>query len=508
MKRLIRWNPRIYAVIIVTLLAGSSLLAIFLPRIGSDDGSRPSGNPGNEIVMGVSPGSLSVISPSGAITQDDMTILANTRQGLFREKDGRIEPVGVEKIRVLDGGRRFLFDMARQSWSNGQAVSSDDYIESWKRLGKEILGDYDIKSFRAVDNDTLEVTTFRSTADLYGALTSPRFFPQYYSGEDEDTNSVIPGLSVTNGRFVLQSMDESGAVFGLNPNFPAQGDGQVERLVCRFIDKMGISDLSELDGMYGFVDGLDDIDSPEELVYNSNLLISPSSRLSIAVLSPNSKLLSDIDLRTALKLSVTRSSFEDSMYPGQELASLLMPYENYRSAHIYPRGIDELIAESETSKIENALKLIRKAGLTSKSTLHMASSSGSRQERYMSILKLIWESNLKIRIKTHVLDEESYKRAKDYSRYDIYIETVEWSPLSKRGLYKVIRDVEELLGSTYSNADDMIIEALQSIVATEDIIVPLMYESNFTYMDDNIDGWYVDAWSNYHFDNARIISGD
>ncbi|QEA31230.1 peptide ABC transporter substrate-binding protein [Secundilactobacillus malefermentans] len=71
--------------------------------------------------------------------------LANSTEGLYRQgESGSIDPGLASKTAISNNGRRYTFTIRKNArWSNGQAITAQDFVYSWKRtLHSETKSDY------------------------------------------------------------------------------------------------------------------------------------------------------------------------------------------------------------------------------------------------------------------------------------------------------------------------------------------------------------------------------
>jgi oligopeptide transport system substrate-binding protein len=458
------------------------------------------------IVWGLQKGSVRSLSPSKAVTDDEFALLNNIREGLFRDRNGELEPIGVKKVEIGNRSKRFVIHLAESKWSNGKDVTAYDYVKSWRRLSKSAIDQADIFSFKALDKMTLEVNSNRPTDNLLQMLTHPSFFPQYYDGKLEDTYSADPDKTVMNGPYVISEFDASkGISLVRNPYYSGTAKRHIAKINIVFINRLEEGFSVFKSGKIDIVSGISKEDGDELLVSDPSFAIAPSNKMSICILSPNSPIFNDVGNRTAFRMAINRSSFEDGAGAGQEPAIVLLPYRTYRSSVMYTSNAQGIIRYNEISKIERANSYLRKSDSGRGIRVNILCKDVYEGVKYANALKLMWESNLNSAVEITAAGDAEYERLVASKRYDAVVTTVEWSYLNKRGLYGVVNGIKAMLGSGYANSDNVLIDTLQGLLNQENVIIPIMYESDYMMVNPKLKDWKVNGYAYVYFGDAYIV---
>jgi len=172
---------------------------------------------------GAEPDSL---DPQLARMDSALTILRDAYEGLTAlDRDGDIAAGAAESWTITDGGLTYLFRIRPTArWSNGDAVTSADFVAAWRRLVDPatasqyaqmlepvagaraiISGTADPASLGvvALDPGTLQVTLERPAGYFLALLSHPSTFPVHRQTLLEQGGQFArPGVTVTNGAFV------------------------------------------------------------------------------------------------------------------------------------------------------------------------------------------------------------------------------------------------------------------------------------------------------------------
>ncbi len=194
-----------------------------------------SGDRSQVLHRGIGP-DLSDLDPQLATQTSDYTVLSSLLEGLLSEDPVDLHPVpGVaERWDVSADGLTYSFHLrADARWSNGDPVTSGDFLASWRRMltpefaatkasqlyiiqGAEAFGrgasDFSQVGLRAPDPRTLEVLLEHPAPWFPAVLGSPAWMPVHiptvakFGPVTQRGNAwAVPGSWVGNGPFVLKS---------------------------------------------------------------------------------------------------------------------------------------------------------------------------------------------------------------------------------------------------------------------------------------------------------------
>ncbi|MFM8313048.1 MAG: peptide ABC transporter substrate-binding protein, partial [Deltaproteobacteria bacterium] len=170
-------------------------------------------------------------------------ILMNLMEGLVAKHPKTLEPIpGVaEKWKMSKDGKTYTFFLRKNAkWSNGDAVTAQDFIYSWSRLLKaETASEYAYQAFyikngkafnegkikdpaqlgvKAIDPYTLEIQLENPTPFFLSLLFHHSLYPVHQATVEKfGTRWTRPENFVSNGPFVLSKW-EVNKVVSLKPN--------------------------------------------------------------------------------------------------------------------------------------------------------------------------------------------------------------------------------------------------------------------------------------------------
>jgi len=247
-------------------------------------------------------------------------------------------PGAAESWTVSDDGKTYIFQLRKNGkWSNGDNVTADDFVWSWKRILTASLGsqypdslyylvgaedyhtgvtnDFDLVGVKALDAHTLEVKLKSPTPFFIGLLSHYSTWPvhketvlKFGSIDDRNGKWTRPGNFVCNGPFNLQSWELNNKIV-VEKN-PLYWDAQVVRL--NQIHYYPVSNVMTEDRMFraGQLHNTYTVPSQKCPVYieenNPNLRIDPYMGTYFYRLNTNDPSLKDVRVRKALAYAIDR----------------------------------------------------------------------------------------------------------------------------------------------------------------------------------------------------------
>ncbi|MDU5950232.1 MAG: peptide ABC transporter substrate-binding protein, partial [Paenibacillus macerans] len=167
-----------------------------------------------------------------ALAQDNQAHLALSLmyEGLARLEGNKELPGVAEKWEVSDDGLTYTFHLRKDAkWSNGDAVTANDFLFAWERVlnpnskpappyayqlyyiknaeqyNKGEITDFSQVGAKAVDDYTLQVELNNPTPYFVNLTAFYTYFPVHSSVKGNDKWATDPSTMITNGPFVLKS---------------------------------------------------------------------------------------------------------------------------------------------------------------------------------------------------------------------------------------------------------------------------------------------------------------
>ena len=176
---------------------------------------------------------------------DSFEVIADCIDGLMQmDKDGAAVPAIAESYDLSDDGLTYTFHLRDAKWSNGTAVTANDFVFAWRRIAKEageyaymldeignIKGAAEIISgseadlttlgVNAADEKTLVVELNVPVSFFPSLMYFPTFYPineEFYNSLADGTYGTSPETFLSNGAFVLESYTPGTANLSVKKN--------------------------------------------------------------------------------------------------------------------------------------------------------------------------------------------------------------------------------------------------------------------------------------------------
>ena len=394
-------------------------------------------------------GAQETLDPIRTETDDNATILYHLYENLLRQQSegaGAVTLVngvasGYTETDNFDGTITYTFTIAPTAkWSDGQAVTAEDFVYSWQRLllseteNREVLamiegydaalesGEAEKLAVRATEDGALEVTTsyhcpYFLTAVCAGAATMPvRRDVVEQAGE---TFGRTKASLVTNGAYVLENW-ETAERLDLIRNPAADSARGPDRLQFFFEEDAEEAYVNFSSGMYDFISFLPDA-AVEKLKQTEGWSATPSGMAEMILLG-RSGAFADADVREAFALAMDVDALAACLRPADQLATGLVPYgiresdgEDFRTVG---GAVFDLQAADYETRCEEAKNILRKRD-TYVSEVELIYVADEGRQEAVQMLHSSWQDRLGIRVRLTPLSEEDMALRLEQNDYDM-----------------------------------------------------------------------------------------
>ena len=202
---------------------------LFLICISSCQKTSPSFRQAANFSLIADPVSL---DPRKASNLDSVTLVRMLFEGLTRiSKTGETELALASAVEVSNEGLQYVFHLRKSFWSNGDLLTADDFVQSWKMIlspefntdiayqlypikngRKAKLGEASLKEIGvyAPDSETLIVELEQPVPYFLDLVSMTPFFCVHQKTVKEDPNWTLhPAALISNGPFQLKSWKHS-----------------------------------------------------------------------------------------------------------------------------------------------------------------------------------------------------------------------------------------------------------------------------------------------------------
>ena len=494
------------------------------------------------------------LDPAKAVSDDSMSVINNTFEGLMRESANGVEPAMAQDMpqetENEDGTVTLTYTLRDASWSDGQPVTANDFEFAWKRCADPAnnaenaylmgylancddiaqgLAEVDTLGVKAVDDKTLEVTLKQPTEYFNELLTLPAFMPlrEDMVGSD-DSWSKDPQRAVSNGPFTLVGYT-AGTEFVLQKNdqYWNKENVSLDYIVARMLDEnfapvgMAFGDIMLTEGEVSQPENQTDTEgNTVEVPQLANTVTAatiPSSTVVSLVVNTNTanSLLKNADVRNALSLALDRTAAAEAA-GGQALLS------------VSPLGGENLSATADTEK---ALSMINGAGseeatdteeqTADDKSIEIVYLENDELTAALETVKSSWEA-LGFSVTLTAQDAETFKLSRNSLQYADILCSVWEADAQDQQLYLepyLSYNVQSGCGYTNPDFDQLMLDAMQAsgeertaklseaeTTLLEDGYVMPLYQQTITTTSDTakVSGWSILPNGMYWFGEASV----
>lgn len=360
------------------------------------------------------------------------TVIDNIFEGLIRENEKlEIQPGIAEKWDISDDGLIYTFHLRKDAkWSDGQPVTTKDFMYSWKRaLNPEMAvpkaGDYFIiknaeeyykgnielseVGFEMLDDYTIKIELVfpLSEDEVLYKFTSPVFFPlrEDIITANPDNWTTNPDKIVTNGPFKMKSykMNEELLLEKDENYWDKANKAMVNELRFVFIDD-SLTTLRAFEA--GEIDGFTGVPSeeiPRLAMESEEFHLLPKISFSYFALNVNKEPLNNRKVREALVLAIDKVKLSEASVSGlSKPATGLVPFGATSVGKDFRTEADKngpLL--SPTGDIEKAKVVLAEAGYPDGKgfpKIEYLYNASPENKQTAEMLQEMWKKNLNIEV--------------------------------------------------------------------------------------------------------------
>jgi len=287
-----------------TMLASDNLTGWGRSVLGTVDFSRASlvdGGTNMDWNIGADPATL---DPGLNGASDGGDVINQTFEGLVREINGEVLPGVAESWETSADGLTVTFNLRDSLWSDGSAVTADDFVYSWLRgMNPDTASEYawiweytnvvgaqayaegdgtaEAVGLRAVDASTLEVDLINPTAYFVSLMAFYHFAPVKQSaveavGGEEGTWAKDPALLVSNGPFTLTAYSVGGGLtLEKNANYWNADVVGIDTITAAFNDDAVSAYATYQTGNFDFIPSVPTAEVPTLIAESDEFYVFP-----------------------------------------------------------------------------------------------------------------------------------------------------------------------------------------------------------------------------------------
>ncbi|HEY4988486.1 MAG TPA: peptide ABC transporter substrate-binding protein, partial [Opitutaceae bacterium] len=426
--------------------AFAALVAVGACLAGCSRGTNvQQGDAGQILHRGIGP-DLADLDPHLATQTAYYSVLSALLEGLVAEDAVDLHPVpGVaERWDVSPDGLTYTFYLrADARWSNGEAVTAQDFIDSWRRIltpslgaanasqlyliqGAEAFnkgdGAFSGVGIRAKDSHTLTVALEHAAPWFLSLLASPAWMPvpvatvaKYGGVADRGNSWAVPGRWVGNGPFVLTSWNRGQEiVVTRSPTYWDEGRVRLREIHFHTFDSIDAEERAFRAGQIHVTETIppDKIDAYRR---DSPALLRLDPLLGTYFLRVNVRrpALNDARIRLALAYAIDRAAIAEKVLRGGQVPAY----------SITPPGLAGYSPELvQQKRLDEAKRLLEEAGHAGGAGLPVFELLYNTSETHRLIAEAVqemWRRDLGIQVHLKNEDVKSMEAARSTGSYEL-----------------------------------------------------------------------------------------
>ncbi len=478
-------------------------------------------------------------------------ILLNTFEGLvIYDANNSIVGGSAESWDISDDGLSYTFHLRKNlKWSDGTALTADDFVYSYLRVLDPALGaqytemittyivgaeeyyagtaDADSVGIKAVDANTLVLTLMKPTAYYIGILGmwvySPVNEATVTANGDKWTRSADTFIS--NGPFKMQKIAfGEGYELVKNPNYWNAANVKLEKLNFRFIPDPSTAlvalDQGDIDGQWE----VPSADLPSLKASSDALQIIPSYGTTYYEVNCSKAPYDNPKVRLALAMALDRTAIIENVLQSTDNPAFSLIAPGYSVDGVaYDEGRSNY-GLSATADVEGARAMLAEAGYPGGEgfpTLELSYYTNETVKNIVEAMQQMWQENLGIKVNVSTEEWAVFYENIQALNYEVgamgwgadYMHPMTFFPLrlsdgvmnnSGWGSSKY----DELVKQAQSETDPLkamkLMRDAEDVLMAEMPLIPLYYRSSPKMMASYVKGWYITPLNNMYLSGAYI----
>ncbi|WRS26564.1 peptide ABC transporter substrate-binding protein [Oscillospiraceae bacterium MB08-C2-2] len=481
-------------------------------------------------------------------------VLMNTFEGLMTyDNNNNLVPGVAADYKVSEDGTQYTFTLRDGlKWSDGSALTAEDFIYSWTRVitpetgGKfsGLITDYVLNAqeffdgtakieevgFKAQDEKTIVITTKAPTPWFLDILVTYTWSPVKKAAVEASPDAWAKNAEtfICNGPFKPSAITVGeGYVLVKNDEYYAADSVKLQEINMRLIPDQATAltafESGEIDGFYEVPsDDIPRLKSESDEMYSVSQFAH-----TYYIMNLESGPLKDARVRKALALALDRTQLiENVLQTADKPATGLVSPGYMVDGKDYTDGRPDY-GIAPTANVEEAKKLLAEAGYPDGKDfpkLRLSYYTNPIVKKVTEAMQQMWKENLGIEMEISTEEWKVYYDNVQAHNYDIaamgwgadylhpasFFETMLSTSVNNNSQY-ANEAYDALIRETMGTVDaakgrDLMLKAEQILIGDDMAVIPLYYRSRVLMMSDSVDGWLLTPLNNMYFKNAEEIA--
>ena len=519
------------------LFIGTSLVALGATALPLREGEAA----GSEMVYRMATmGEPKTLDPHFVSGTWENYIVGDAFLGLLTDAaDATPVPGAAESWQISDDGKTYTFKLRDHQWSDGQKVTADDFVFSFRRIldpslaaeyasilypikNAEAINSGKIKDLtqlgvRAVDPATLEITLENPTGYFLELMTHYTSFPvPKHVVEKLGREWIKPGNFVSNGAYVIQEWVPHSRIVSIkNPHFYDQGAVLIDKVIY-YPDEDRTAVTKRFRA--GEIDYQDDFASAEidflrrELPKETH--IYPYLGTYYYVINMKRKPFDDPKVRRALSMAIGRQIITDKVLKTGELPAFgIVPP---KTDHYGEPAVPQWASMPYKDRVAKAKELLQEAGFGPSNPLRfeLSYNTSENHKRIAVAAQAMWKQigvqanlvNREVKVHYDVLKQNNFDVARaawvaDYNDAQDFLYLLETrTGVQNYGRYsnpKFDALMEQAAAERDQDKRNRLMHEAEQIAVEDDAWISIYYYVSKALVSQKLEG-YVDNTKHIH----------
>jgi oligopeptide transport system substrate-binding protein len=428
----------------ITSLVITSIMLLSLSMTGCGNSKAAVAPAKEQVLNAYIEGDAVTLDSVKASDDATITVFNDAQEGLVRYVDDgkltKIEPAGAEKWDVSSDGLVWTFHLRDYKWSDGKAVTANDYVYSWLRLlDKNVAAPYSYFLFgvkgaeaynkgeakaedvgiKAVDAKTFQVT-LTVPAPYFPELTGFRpLVPQRKDNVEAEGDKFgqDPSKVLYSGPFIIKEWTKGSKVTLVkNPQYWDASNVKLDKLIFNIVKEKATQaqmfEGKQLDYIVPEGEYLDKYKKEtEQGKYTNVTKVFPKTAYIFFNNKDANKLFSNQKIRTAFALAYDREELAKNVYQGWTAAYGYVPFAMTSGKTEYRSAVPEPLKALKDTDAKNLFKEgLKEAGLNPDGNYEIdlaASGSNALNRTAAEWYQNQWQTKLGVKVKIDLVDSTS-----------------------------------------------------------------------------------------------------
>jgi oligopeptide transport system substrate-binding protein len=499
-------------------------------------------SPRNEKVLcfniGTDPATM---DPQIAKDLKSMTMARMFFEGLTRmSRDQKPELALAEEVEISPDGRIYTFALKNSIWSNGEPITSYDFINSWKKVldplfpSAQVFHMYGIKNaklakeggisieevgIRALDAKRVEIELIHPTPYFLELLSLPIFFPVFFDKDKKHQNKTPKNqLIINSGPFLLKEWKRGSRITVVkNPHYWDNTKvklGKIEFIMVNDTVERALFEKGEIDWLGSPFSDIS-IDTVFHLKKEKKLQAASIFSTYFFRINTEATPFQSPLIRKAFALTLNKLEVVDFLQGGQVVAQGMVPPKLFKKQKISPiqntESIKHLLKKGmEELKIEKFPEVV------------LTYEANERNHLIAQVVQQEWQAALGITISLQAFDPSSFYETISKKKFQIsigrwiadyndpltFLEIFKYKNGEANNTFWENRDYQKLLNKVVETRNfeerERIFCECEYILAKEVPVIPIFYDVALYAKNQNFEGFVFSRLGNIDLKSGYI----